>query len=736
MNIEKGFKQFLAKTGIFIALFIGFSYVIGTRLYANDLLSGWGIGIYGRIGYIVLFSLAGFVLLYRERLMSLEYVKLKVRDFIITGLSFTLLALFYIFEKNAYMFSISAGNIILAHFLLLSTMIFLVLGIYGFSFIVKFVKSFKNELSYFAGFGVVAALLMNVAWSSWPFFSKIVSEVVYFLLNILSNNVQFIEPRTLIINEFGAEIAEACSGIYSIFLFSAFYLLIIFLDWGKINKKKAILLFVPAVLGAFSVNILRVFMIMVLGAYTSEELALGLYHSYSGMIFFLIYFAIFWLLLYNWMKKPEFKSKEDSFLTQKYKKIMSDSLYRNSVYLMLSTLIMSLLGFIFWMIGARLFTTEQVGLATTLISVTGLISSFSLLGLNTGLIRYLPKSKDKNKKINTSFTLTAIVTIILSSLFLLSTNMLSPKLMFVHDNIFLAFVFIFFMIFASLSSLIDGVFMAYRSTKYILIKNTIFSSLKILLLFVFAWLGAYGIFTSHMIGLIAGFITVFIFLIFKFKYRSRFVFHDSIVKQIGKYSFGNYVAGFIGSLPTLLLPLLILNLLGAESSAYYFIAMMIATLLYAISSATSSSLFAEGSYDETQIKNQVKKAIRIIGAFLIPGILITLYLGKHILLLFGHDYSSEGFAFLKILALSGIFISINSIYSTLLRVRKKIKALILISIINALLILTFSYIFISRGMGLTGVGYAWIAGQAIISIIYLFFVRIIKPQRLMRRQSE
>ncbi|HDZ61493.1 MAG TPA: hypothetical protein ENH46_07310, partial [Candidatus Pacearchaeota archaeon] len=42
------------------------------------------------------------------------------------------------------------------------------------------------------------------------------------------------------------------------------------------------------------------------------------------------------------------------------------------------------------MIIARMFAIYEVGLATTIISVMGLITGFSVLGLNIGLIRYLP----------------------------------------------------------------------------------------------------------------------------------------------------------------------------------------------------------------------------------------------------------------------------------------------------------------------------------------------------------
>ena len=61
---------------------------------------------------------------------------------------------------------------------------------------------------------------------------------------------------------------------------------------------------------------------------------------------------------------------------------------------------MVVFGFFFWIINARLYSAEQVVIGTTLISIMTLISSFSILGLGNGLIRYLPTSERKNKKIN------------------------------------------------------------------------------------------------------------------------------------------------------------------------------------------------------------------------------------------------------------------------------------------------------------------------------------------------
>jgi exosortase/archaeosortase family protein len=301
--MEKGFKQFLIKTGIFVALFIAFSFLIGTKLYANNLLEGWKIGIYGRVGYILLFSIAGFILVYREKLVKFEKFKRKTIDFVFIAISFLLLAGFYIVEINAGRISLNTMNIILVHLLGISIFIFLILGIYGWSFIKYFVNKFKRELLYFLIFGIIVYSLMNLVLSLWPYLSLVVMKVTQFLLGLISSNIQIIGDRTIIFEGFGAEIAEACSGIYSIFIFSALYLFTIFLDWDKMNKKKAALVFLPAVLGAFLVNIIRVFLLFVIGAYISRDIALGMYHSYVGMIFFLLYFGLFWGFLHRWMKK-------------------------------------------------------------------------------------------------------------------------------------------------------------------------------------------------------------------------------------------------------------------------------------------------------------------------------------------------------------------------------------------------------------------------------------------------
>ncbi len=403
-----------------------------------------------------------------------------------------------------------------------------------------------------------------------------------------------------------------------------------------------------------------------------------------------------------------------------YQQLAKDSLFRNSIFLMLSTGVMAFLGFFFWIINARLFSSEQVGIATTLISVVALIASFSSLGLGTSLVRYLPISKSKNETINTTFTLICIASIVGALFFLINVKFISPTLTFIKDDVILSLLFILFVVASALNQNSESIFIAYRSSKYVLIKTILLSVVKLALPIFLITFGAYGIFMSVGISYAVGFAFTLLLLILKFNYFLKLTINGSIIKKLFKFSLGNYIAGFIGGLPAMVLPILILNSIGAKFSAYFYMDMMIASLLYSIPMAVSQSLFAEGSRSENYLKAHLKKTVKIIALLLIPSITITILFGKYILLAFGKEYSSEGVIFLQLLALSGIFVSINYIGNSIFYIKHKVSLLIFLNIINAFLIISLSLLFIKTN--LHGVGVGWLIGEAITSLIYLIIL--------------
>lgn len=403
------------------------------------------------------------------------------------------------------------------------------------------------------------------------------------------------------------------------------------------------------------------------------------------------------------------------FLSQFY----SDSLYRNSIYLMLSTLSLAGFGFIFWAIVARLYEPQDVGLATTLISVAGLISNFSLFGLNNTLIRFLPKSENKNDLINTVFTTVILVTLVLSTGFLIGLHWFSPDLLFIRENGFLIAFFMVSMVLTTLNLISDNVFIANRSSHFILLYNVCQGLVKIALPFFFVSAGALGIYYAVNGALLTSFTLSILFMQLFFSFKPKPTLHRDTIKNTSKFSLAMYLATFAGIIPIQITPLLVTNALGPTSTAYYYMAMMIANLLYYVPIATSQSLFAESSQEESQLKQNIRKAALVVGALVTCGIVFAILLGNIVLSVFGTEYQAS-YPLLILLAVNGYFMGMNNILSTIFKVKHSVFDVVVANILSG----TVSLLVISQTIqyGLGYLGWSFIAGSSVATIYY--FIRL------------
>lgn len=403
----------------------------------------------------------------------------------------------------------------------------------------------------------------------------------------------------------------------------------------------------------------------------------------------------------------------------------TDNLFRNSIYLMVSTGLMAALGFFFWLISTHLFTPSEIGLGTALISAMTLISSISLLGFNSTFIRILPNASDRNNQINTGSTLVISAAMIMAIGYVLLIPYLAPQLGLVHYNIWYAIGFVVMVGLASINSLTDSIFIAYRSAKYVLLTEGVYTSgTKLFLPLFFLSLGAYGVFASAGLAASIGMIASVFILMIKFNYRPRVRVDRSTLKAVFHYSFTNYIASLLSIAPTLILPVIIIDHLGAIPAANFYLAFMIINLLYTVASSVSSSLFAEGSRDEQSLKKLISQSTVILAGIMIPTALLIVFFGPFILGSFGKSYGQGGSAVITMLALASPFVAAYNIGTTLLKIRQQVYSLILISLIYAVLIIGLTTLWVNGG--LIPVTTAWMVGNLVAAIgafFCLFFYR-------------
>jgi O-antigen/teichoic acid export membrane protein len=400
-------------------------------------------------------------------------------------------------------------------------------------------------------------------------------------------------------------------------------------------------------------------------------------------------------------------------------------LYRNSLFLIANTVFTTGLGFFFWMVVARFYTEYEVGVGSAIISAVYFLALLSTLGLDVTIIRFLPKAKNPVELINSCLTLSGILALVVGGIFLAGLGLWSPKLIFVRERAVFTLAFLVFTCGWTLSGVIGSVFIAKRRAEFNLAKNTILSLLKIPLpILMVLFFHAFGIVSSWGVATgIAIAICLFYFLPrIQKSYKPLPNLNLNLIRNIWKYSTGNYFASILAATPSFILPIMIVNILSGEQNAYFYVAWTIAAITFSIPGAASQSLFAEGSHFEDELGTYARRALRFALVLLVPTIILLVVLGKWLLLAFGSSYSTNALTLLWILGASSLFVGINSVYYTILLVRHRIRELLVLRGLIALVVLVASA-FVMRAIGIVGIGYAWLGAQALVSIYVALTIR-------------
>ena len=397
-------------------------------------------------------------------------------------------------------------------------------------------------------------------------------------------------------------------------------------------------------------------------------------------------------------------------------------LYANSVYLMATSAVTAALGFVFWIVVARLYPTETVGLGSALISAAAFLVFLASLGLGAGLIRFLPGAgRAAGGLVNSCFTISGIAAVAVSIIFLAGLPLWSPALGFVRQNPIFISAFIAFVTAATLGTLLDQTFVGLRRAEFTLAQDCLQSLVRVAIVIGMAKVfQVFGVFASWGLGwAIALGLSLFLFLPRLVQgYRPLPALRRQVSNEMVHFSFANYVSTGLWSAPAWILPIMVVNLLGAEANAYFFVSWAMAGLLFTIPLATSMSLFAEGSHREDRLARDVRSSLKLIAVLLLPALAVMLLAGDKVLLLFGREYSQEGTKLLWVLAPSALPLSLNVVYLGIARVRKRLKDIILLAAAVALATLGLSYALIAH-LGILGPGVAWLASQSVVALAVL-----------------
>jgi O-antigen/teichoic acid export membrane protein len=381
-------------------------------------------------------------------------------------------------------------------------------------------------------------------------------------------------------------------------------------------------------------------------------------------------------------------------------------------------------GFLFWAVSARAMTAEQVGLASGTVSSTMLLAGLAQLGLGYGLVRHLAHSKKPNALLNIAFVITGGVGTGFAVLFLLMLPSWSPALLPLRDSAVTTLIFVMFVAGTSLSQMLHWAFMATRQLSYSLIKNVTQSFLAIVFFLILRPIfpGYLGAVMAYTAATIVSLLMIWIWFLPKARpgYRLNLDFSVPLRGTFARFSLINYVTDQFQRAPDTLLPLIVMNLFGAEAGAYFFVVWTLGRSMSAWAGSIAESLFAEGSHAPAQLSAFVWRAAKV-GLLLSGGLAVAVSAGgRFILSIYGSDYAMQGMGLLYFVSATAVPTVLLSVFVNTLRVRDQLRAVFIIMTSSIGLGMAACYLSMQQ-WGLIGAGIGWLAAQLFVLCISLIW---------------
>jgi len=394
----------------------------------------------------------------------------------------------------------------------------------------------------------------------------------------------------------------------------------------------------------------------------------------------------------------------------------ADPLSRGGLSLLINTGITGVLGFSYWIIAARLFSTYAVGVAGALVAATTLFSGLGQLNLSGMLMRFLPQAADKSRRlVSISYAFAASVSALLAAVSLMVIRLVAAPSSSLRLDLFQSAVFVVAVAATAIFTIQDNVLVGLRQAVWVPVENGAFGIAKIGALFILASAGtAFALFGAWMIPLVLTIPVISAVLFLRFlppapgpgstARLGRQVRHHLI-----RFAAFDATGGLFTQTWTYLLPVLITASLGARSNALFFTSFLFSSTIDQVAANYASPLTVEGAHAPGEIPALMRSTLRHIFGIILPAVAVLILVCPWLLRAFGEKYVSA-VPVLDLLLLACLPKAIATVYYAYCRIQRNtrrsavMQGCVCVATLSAVLL-------VAHPFGLVGVGLAIVAVQ-------------------------
>lgn len=347
-----------------------------------------------------------------------------------------------------------------------------------------------------------------------------------------------------------------------------------------------------------------------------------------------------------------------------------------------STVATSGLGFVFWFVAARLFTSSDIGIASAAIAAMLMLSTLGVFGLDALLVGEIGKrlgTSDRSQVgglISAAVSASFIASALLAVVFAQGVILLTPS-----SNLAAYFeggwpAHTIFAIGAGLSGaglVLDRATIGLLHGNLQLVRNMIFAASKLVLLPLVAWWSwlqireAEAIYALWALTTLASILVVLPWLI-RILPGGDNAPDWRVLRNLSGAAWWHHLVNLGQHGPGLILPVVVAALVSAHDNAAFYVTWMLVSFGLAVPWHLSMVLHAVGSRDPRALASKLRVTLRLsaIAAVAMAGVMAVL--ADPILQLFGPDYAATAAPTLRILSLSVMPIALKAHYFALSRI--------------------------------------------------------------------
>jgi O-antigen/teichoic acid export membrane protein len=392
---------------------------------------------------------------------------------------------------------------------------------------------------------------------------------------------------------------------------------------------------------------------------------------------------------------------------------------RSGATLLLGAGLTAALGLPYWVLAARSYSTAEVGATAALLSTMFFVSAMTQLGLSGVLVRLIPVAGGHVRRVLViSYAATTLAGAVAATAVVMTVQFWSPSLSHELRDPMWAVAFVAGTVVWNIFVIQDTVLAGLRRAPWVPAENVSYSVAKIVLLLLFARIGwSLGIFGSWVIPAGVAVVVVTAMLFSRVlpdraaDQRDHSVELPS-VRRAARLSLGNQIGflAFVGS--SSLMPVLILNIVGAQAAATFYAAWTIAAVLPLVAQSFSMSLTVEGVTPGTDTRRLLREAVIGTYSILLPMVAVIVAAAPWILRLFGNSYSEDGATVLRLLALAAIPNVVVGVSLSVARIRDTV-AIIAVGQSFIAVVTIVVMVLLLRPVGIEAGGIAWLVGQVV-----------------------